>query len=142
MYPDPLKGIYLNNRYYLYANGSYAEDITVDNTASKAQQRVDFGVNGLDSKTFSLEILLQNNYVVTFGSSDIGATTWQGSSQLADMLGYLNGLGNSMPLHFVTPYGASVAVVPIGRISVREYLETARDTGTEFRVNLTLKACA
>jgi hypothetical protein len=70
-----------------------------------------------------------------------GETTWLGISQLADIKNYIGGVGVSMPLIFVCPYGMTYSVVPMGKIGIDIFnSNNPQDVGTEFRVTLSLES--
>ncbi len=139
---NPYRGILLNNRYYNYTSESYHEDIELKNNSVEAQNSRHFNaILGAAPEIFTLSFLLENTKTILCGSSIVGATTWLGVSQLADFKSYIGTNAAGMSLIFVTPYGATFAVVPTGKYGVDIFNPPNPSTvGTEFRISLTLES--
>ena len=137
---NPLRGVYLNGNFYNYVYDSYHEDITLKNDSTEAQINRHFnGLLGKAPEVLTLTVCLENTKNIYFGDSTVGSTTWLGVSQLADMKSWMGGNGASMPIPFVTPYGSSFLVVPIGKFGIDVFNpESPATQGVEFRVTLTL----
>lgn len=137
---NPLRGIYLNERYYNYISDSFNQTLPLRNTAENTQVGRNFTVNGGASVIdFSISIALENETSIAYGTSTVGVTTWLGVSRLSDLQDYITATGVSMPVIFVTPYGKTYYVVPTGDVAISEYVPTPQEDGMEFRVDLTLQ---
>lgn len=136
---DPMRCIYLNNRWYNYISDSPTKNVGLKNTANETQNSRTFSVQGGTQATFTLTIDLSDSYEIRLGSSTIGTTSWRGISRLVDMENYICAAGNSMPLVFVTPWGVTYNVVPIGSLDISMFNpDNPNSDGCEFRVSLTL----
>lgn len=139
---NPLRGVLLNDRWYNFEAGSFREAKVLRNSISDGQGDRSAQVLGGVPESFAITLVLQTDYTIHLGSSDLTATQWYGVSQLEDLKSYLGAEGASLPLTFVTPYGVTRSVVPTGALDIEEFLsgnpqETA---GVEFKVSLTLEA--
>lgn len=137
---NPVNGTYIEGRFYNYIEGSYVENIPFKNDATLTQNSKTFSCQGGTIPVFSIQIALENTYDVKLGSVTVGSTTNLGVSRKVDLESYLTAQGASMPITFVTPYGATYSVVPTGGIDYREYRTTANPDGLEFTAALTLEA--
>jgi hypothetical protein len=138
MAQNPLRGVYLNNRFYEYVNDTFSMRLPLQNTVSRNSNGTFSNVLGATKLEFTLALSLDNNRVEYFGSTIVGTTTWLGVSRLFDLISYIATSGQSMPLTFVSPYGLTYSVVPQGELGIAEKLTTPREEGFEFRVDLTL----
>lgn len=136
---NPYRITQLNNRYYDYENGSFQENLDTRNLEENTEEGVNISINENAKKQFSIAIFLTNELNIVVGDSQVGSTTWLGVSQKGDLETYLNGKGDSMPIKFVTPYGATYDVVPIGPVQFSQRLDNSQNSGMEFRVSMTLK---
>lgn len=137
---NPLKGIYLENKYYGYVDTSYTETVGIKNSVIEAQNNRTTSIFGLQDEDFTITLSLDNSYEVLAGSSVVGTTTWLGLSRLVDLKNFIGGLGPSMPIIFVNPYGASFSVIPTGQLSITAFNpENPAEASMEFRVSLTLQ---
>lgn len=137
---NPLRGIRLENKFFNYEKGSFSKSIGLKNSASNTQDSKSFSVLGGTLASFSIALLLENSYTpkVDGVPSPDGATVWNGVSRLFDLERDLTAKGVSMPLTFVTPYGATYSVIPTGALDTTEYLESPQDSGVEFRCSISL----
>lgn len=138
---NPLIGVYLNERYYRYRSDSYTENpnLKVDITETQTDRVVN--INQSSFRTFTIELSLDSVYDIQVGTSLAGSTTNVGVSRLTDLIDYISASGVSMPLIFVTPYGATFNTVPTGDPDVKAFNPdnpNAGNNGMEFRVTLTL----
>lgn len=140
---NPLKGVYLNNRYYNFVPGSYSMDIATKNNVVTTQNTRTAQYKGLDLRSHALTIQLDNTYFVFDAATNnisSGATTWIGISRLADMESYLNTTGDSQPLTFIAPDGCTHLVIATGSLRISQFIPDAPESaGVEYRVNLTLE---
>lgn len=139
---NPLRAIYLNNKFYRYVSEVYHEDIEFKNSSVEAQNGRNFSsLLGTTPEKFAVSFMLENQTVVQVGESVVGTTTWLGVSRLADLKSYISGKGASMPLIFVNPYGATFLVVPTGTMGIDIFNDTnPQSQSAEFRVTLTLES--
>lgn len=138
---NPLRGTLLNGQWFNYVPGSYREVMPLKNSAELTQNSKTFSIQGTGPESFTITLALENSYTINFGSSQVGSTTWLGVSRLNNLKTITGGLGVSMPIVFVNPYGASFNVVPTGSLDIQALLEeNPAVVGTEFRVSLTLES--
>lgn len=142
---DPYRGVLLNGKYYSYVSDSFRFEYPLRNETIVTQGSTKSGsALGILPPSFSLVMSLDTKYNVYAGSSFVGSTTWQGVSRLADLISFAGARGTSMPITFVTPYGATHQVLPVGALSFNTYNpdNPSDANGMEFRVSLTLDALA
>ena len=139
---NPLRGVLLNGRFYNYVEGSFTESLGLKNSSNVTQNSKTFSCLGGTLPSFTITIALENTYHVKHGPSVIGESTNLGVSRKYDMEQYLTRQGASMPVTFVTPYGATYSVVPTGTVDFLPFSSTASADGYEFRTTLTLAASA
>lgn len=139
---NPYRGVLLDNNYYEYVSESFRFQIPLGNQSQDGQGKRSFSsVNGSYPEVFTITLSLDNNYTVRAGSSEVGSTTWLGVSRLEYLSDALGGTGDSMPVYFVSPFGATFSVVPTGALDVSFYNPSnPRDASAEFYVSLTLEA--
>ena len=135
---NPLRGVYLNNRFFEYIADSFSFRLPLQNNVSRNQNGTFATPLGATKLEFTIALSLDNTVNVAFGSSIVGLTTWLGVSRLTDFISWFATSGASMPITFVTPYGSTHSVVPTGELSVTEKQSVPRDEGVEFRLDLTL----
>jgi len=136
---NPVRGTYLNGKYYDFEPGSFRESIALKNSVTPTQNSTTFSALGGTLPAFSIALMLDNTYNVKLGTI-VGETTWLGVSRLADLKSDLSVQSASLPITFVTPYGATYSVVPTGAIDITEHLPVPQDAGVEFRVSINLEA--
>lgn len=139
---DPIRGILIEGFYYNYVPGSFREARPLKNSTEEAQSNKVATNLGIGYPTFTTTLVLENNYDI---SSELGGgsgnTQWLGVSRLDHLTTILGGYGDSMPITLVTPYGTSYSVIPTGSLDIDSFNpENPTETGTEFRVTLTLEA--
>jgi hypothetical protein len=138
---DPFRGIMLNDRFYNYDAGSYREVYKIRNNVQETQFSRNAVVMGRTKPDFTLAIHIENEYIVSAGSSVVGSTFWKGVSRLADMLNYMGGTGPNMPITFVNPYGMTFDVIPVGSFDLNVYRSSNPGaSGMEFIANVTLNS--
>jgi hypothetical protein len=138
---NPLRGCYLNGFWYRYVPESFRGSVQLKNVVNDTQgaspSRL-FSIQGSKPADFTITLALENNYQ---GISGTGSTTWVGISRLAHLLGYLGSLGTSQPITFVTPYGVTYGVVPVGTVDIDPFNpENPSSDGMEFRVSISLSS--
>lgn len=130
---NPLRAVIINRRYYPYLNDSFRESINSKNSVSDTQTNRNFSVAGKSLEDFSVTIRLENEYE----QPGAGNTTWLGVSRLHDLKNYWGANGVSLPITFVTPYGATFLVVPTGSLDISIFNpENPSEDSAEFDVNL------
>ena len=135
---NPLRGAYLNNRFYEVVNDTFTFRLPLQNNINRNQNGT-FGTPlGGTKFEFTIALMLENTVQVNFGSSIVGVSNWLGVSRLYDLLSFAGAGGVSLPFTFVTPFGSTHSVVPTGELSFAEARTVPRDEGFEFRVDLTL----
>lgn len=139
---NPFTGVLLNGRYYGHEASSFRKSLQFRTSIEPTQSSRTASSSGVSMGTFSLSLSLDNTYVVYNGVNAVGTTTWMGVSRLADLESYIGARGASMPILFVTPYGATFNVIPSGTMDVSIFNpDNPQDSnGVEFRVSLTLEA--
>lgn len=138
---NPYIGVLLNGRYYGYVPDSYSESLPLRNQVFETQSNRTVSVLGKSKESFTLTLSVDSEYDVYAGSSFLGTTSWVGVSRLVDLKSYI-GTGVSLPIDFITPYGGSFSVVPVGELNVSIFNpDNPKDSvhGMEFRVTLTLE---
>lgn len=137
---DPLRGVYINERYYKYQSSTWAEAFKLRNSVVDTQDsRVVDSVRGASFSDWTMTILLENITEVRNGEVAVGTTTWKGVSRLADLKLWAGSRGASTPIVFVAPYGVTYNTVLMGQLDIRILNEDNPSTqGTEFRVSLSL----
>ena len=135
---NPLRGIFLNNRYYNYIADSYSETVPFSNSATRTIDKVRASVNGATGMQITVSIVLENETEIAFGSSIVGITTWLGVSQRSDFLSYISAKGESMPLLFINPSGITMNVIPTGSLNIAHRHDVPKDEGVEYRIDMTL----
>ena len=139
---NPYRGIKLNNRFYDYLEDSPLKSIQLKNSVDATQNSITASNLGGTDATFTITLALDSTYNVKAGSSNVGATTWVGVSRLADLEIFAGAQGVSNPIDFITPWGTSHKVVPIGSLDISMFNpanpEADDGNGVEFRVSLTL----
>lgn len=142
---NPLRGVILDNKYFNYISDSFRVSRTLRNNAQPVQRNTtlqkNFTANGLLSPSFTITLELANKYHVWNGGQDLGETTWLGVSRMVDLDNVFNYCGNSLPFNFVTPYGVTYSVVPMGTIDYEVFNpENPNADGMEFRATITLES--
>lgn len=131
----------INGYYYGYDSSSYRESVGLQNEGVNGVGAKNFSVLGKSKEVFTITLSLDNTYVIHMGEVTTGNTTWLGVSRLHTLKTTLGAMGASMPIVFVSPYGATYRVVPTGTIDIGIFNETNPDPdGVEFRVSLTLES--
>jgi hypothetical protein len=137
---NPLRGVYIQGNFCHYVPSSYRETVLLKNEVSEKQGGRSVVGLGKSKKTISLTITLDNTYDVMSGDNKVGTTTWSGVSQLTYYETLLGGVGTSLPLTFVAPYGVTYSVVATGVIDNAIFNEDNPQTnGVEFRLTTTLE---
>jgi len=140
---NPYTGVLLDGKYFGYDASSFRESLKLRNEIFEAQNNRTASALGKSKETFTLSVSLDNTYNVYAGSSFVGLTTWVGISRLTDFKNVIGAAGASMPIVFVSPYGVTYSVIPVGSLDIGIFNpENPKDdaNGTEFRVSLTLEA--
>jgi len=138
---NPLRGIYLNNRWYNYEADSYQENLTLRNSVREVYSGRAVNILGTGGDSYTLTLALDSTYTIRQGELSLGVTTWLGVSRKIDLENFIGAKGTSMPLIFVTPYGHTVNVIPVGQLSKTIFNSSnpGATTGVEFRISLTLQ---
>ena len=138
---NPFDGILINDKYYNHEIGSYKRTYPLKNSAITNQNNRTFQILGADLPTHSITLILENDYTVYSGNSNVGLgnTSWKGVSRLADLVSMLGDNGASLPLTLVCPDGSSHLVVPTGALDFDIFKDPVVPTGIEYRVNLTFE---
>lgn len=139
---NPYKGVLINNKYYGYVDDSFRETLKIKNSIMETQTSRTGTFLGAAKESFTLTISLDNSYNVWAGSSFVGSTSWSGVSRLADFKVFMGAIGTSLAIPFITPYGGSYSVIPVGQLDISMFNpENPTDSsgGVEFRVTLTLE---
>lgn len=138
---NPLKSIYLDNKWFNYKADSYRESIALQNSVATTQNSRTCSCQGGTLPAFTITVALDNTYHIRVGTSDVGSTTWIGVSRLDDLKRFAGAQGVSMPTVFVNPYGATYNVIPTGALDINIYNPSNPSSDSaEFRVTLTLEA--
>ena len=138
---NPLRSVSINGRWFNYVSSSFREQVPLRNSSQETQSARAFSIQGKGKESFSISLALDNTYPIYVGSSYVGSTTWTGVSRLAMLKDLIGGTGASMPIIFITPYGATYSVVPTGMLDINQYNpDNPSESGMEFRVSLTLES--
>lgn len=138
---NPLRGVYLNNRWYNYEPESYQETIPLRNSLREIYNGRDASALGSTLNNYTITLVLDSTYTVRNGDVELGSTTWLGVSRRADLAQFAGAKGISMPIIFVTPYGHTNTVMPTGQLNLSIFNSSnpESEAGVEFRVSLTLQ---
>lgn len=142
---NPQLGIILEGRFLNHNPESFRENTPLSNSSDVTQNSKTFSIMGSRPKQFTFTVSLDNTYDVkagtSWGTGVIGTTTWLGVSQKAYLENIIGGLGPSMPLTLVVPYGMTYSVIPVGQIdTVPHNPSNPNASGMEFRVSLSFEA--
>ena len=137
---NPYRGVLFDGQFYNFVSDSFAESLPVQNTPNEAQDRRTFNILGSNARVFTITLVLESEYTVREGDTDVGTTSYIGASRLSLLQEAVKEPDN-YPFIFVTPYGRTFYTVPTGAVDFDVYepqFQDQKGLGLEFRATLTL----